>query len=357
MKKSIVAITTFVASGLIAFSKPALSNAKTPIIIFRISGNVQIKRPSWTKYQRAFDGTLVNSSDKLRLAKGASAKVRCTYSWIWNVPSPGESSVSQGCPNSKPVLRRPNSNTLPTRAGDDPTIPYLISPRNSSILTDKPQLRWNPVEGVTNYKVQLSGPGVDWQTEVNQPQVVYSGKQPLKPGNRYWVIITADNGETRKNDKAGFTLMSEADSQRVKAEIAKLEQQGLKGEAKTIALAHLYRSNDLYGDAIDLLSGFIQKDNASTAVYQLLGSTYQQVRLNLLAREQYLTALKSAKIQKNWEAQAIIQTSLGEIDFSFNKFQEALGWYQAAQVAYRELGDRTSEEKLQEKINQTKERI
>ena len=278
---------------------------------------------------------------------------------IWNVPSPGESSVSQGCPKSRTFSRRSNSNTLPTRTGNDPTIPYLISPRNSSILTDKPQLRWNPVEGATNYQVRLSGSGVDWQTEVNQPQVVYSGKQPLKPGNRYWVTITAttDNGVTTKNDKAGFTLMSEPDSQRVKAEIAKLEQQGLKGEAKTIALAHLYRSNDLYGNAIDLLSGFIQKGNASSAVYQLLGSTYQQVGLDLLAREQYWTALKLAQIQKNLEAQAIIQSSLGGIDFSFNKFEDALGWYQAAQVAYRELGDRTSSEELQEKINQTKERI
>ena len=44
-------------------------------------------------------------------------------------------------------------------------------------------------------------------------------------------------------------------------------------------------------------------------------------------------------------------------DFSFNKFEDALGWYQAAQVAYRELGDRTSSEELQEKLNQTKERI
>lgn len=88
-----------------------------------------------------------------------------------------------------------------------------------------------------------------------------------------------------------------------------------------------------------------------------MGSTYQQVGLDLLAREQYLTALKLAQTQKNWEAQAIIQTNLGEIDFSLNEFKKALQWYEAAQVAYRELGDRTSSQELQEKINQTKERI
>lgn len=358
MKKNLVAISTLITLGLMAVAKPALSNANGLNLIFAITGNVQVKRPSWTGYKRVYVGTLVNSSDKLRLTKGASAKIQCTNLDVWDLASPGEFSVSQGCPSSRTVLRRPDSNTIPTRAGNDPTIPYPISPRNSSILTRQPKLRWNQIAGVTKYQVRLFGPGVDWRTNVNQPQVVYSGKEPLKPGSRYWLTVTANNGVTTKNkDNPGFTVMSEADSQRVKAEIAKLQQQSLKGEGNVLALAHLYRSNNLHGDAIELLSEFIQKGKPSSAVHQLLASTYQHIGLNLLAREQYLTALKLAQTEKNLEAQAIIQASLGKMDVSLDKLQDALRWYEAAQVGYRGLGDRVKVEELQEKVNQLKGRV
>lgn len=369
--KIFTTITILIALVLIALAKPAVSNISPLNFIVAIAGNVQIKRPQWTGYKPVSIGTLVNPSDKLRLSKGASAKVQCTNLDVWDLGDPGEFSISQGCPSSRPVLRRPNSTTTRTRTGNDSTVPYLIIPRNSKVLTGQPKLRWNPVAGVKKYQVQLSGPNAfNWETEVNQPQAVYSGKEPLKPGFRYWLTVSTDNSVTTKNkDNVGFTVMSEVDSQRVKAEIAKLQQQGLKGEGNVLALAYLYRSNDLHGDAIDLLSEFIQKDksiqkgkliqqgNPSSAVHQLLANTYQQVGLNLLAREQYMNALKLAQTEKNLEAQAIIQTNLGEIDFSFNKFQDALQWYKSAQLGYQGLGDRTKVKELQEKVNQLKGRV
>ncbi|KST67713.1 tetratricopeptide repeat protein [Mastigocoleus testarum] len=360
MKKNLVTITTLITLGLIAFAKPALSNLNPLNIIVAIAGNVQIKRPQWTEYKPVSIGTLVNPSDKLRLTKGASVKVQCTNLDVWDLGSPGEFPISQACPSSRPVLRRPNSKTTFTRGGNDSTVPYPIIPRNTKILTGQPKLRWNPVAGVTKYQVRLFGPDVDWETSVNQPWVVYNDKeQPLKPGSRYWLTVATNNGVTTKNQDNGFTVMSEADSQRVKAEIAKLQQQGLKGEGNVLALAHLYRSNDLHADAIDLLSEFIQKSKSiqKSAVHQLLANTYQQVGLNLLSRQQYLTALELARTEKNLEAQAIIQGSLGEIDFSFNKLQDALRWYQAAQVGYQELGDRTKADELQQKVNQLKGRV
>lgn len=360
MKINIVAITTLFTVGLTVFAIPALSNTNGLNFIFAISGNVEIKRPSWTGYKPVNVGTLVNSSDKLRLTKGASAKVFCTNLSIWNLSSPGESSISQGCPSNgnRTILRRIDSSTSFTRAGNDPTIPYLISPRSSSILTSQPKLRWNAVAGATKYQVRLFGRGVDWQTEINQPQVVYSGKESLKPGYTYWLTVTADNGVTTENkDNASFTVMSEADRKRVKAEIAQLQQQGLKSEGNVLALAHLYRSNNLNADAIDLLEELVKKGSRSSAAYQLLGSIYQQVELNLLARERYLTALKLAQTEKDLEAQAIIQASLGGVDFSLDKLQDALQWYQAAQVGYRGLGDVAKVQELQEKVDDLKRRV
>ena len=65
--KTFITITTLIALGLIALAKPAVSNISPLNMIVAIAGNVEIKRPDWTGYQPVSIGTLVNSSDKLRL--------------------------------------------------------------------------------------------------------------------------------------------------------------------------------------------------------------------------------------------------------------------------------------------------
>jgi hypothetical protein len=355
---------TSLALLLVSVSTPGFSQQRQQQglnFISEIKGNVEIKKPEWKSYQRAYGGETLSPSDKLRLAQGTSAKVICDNLKAWVLNSKGEFEVSKGCPSTtRQVLRRANSKTSPTRAGNDPTIPYLISPRNSAILTRQPTLRWNPVEAVTSYQVQVLGPDVNWSTQVNQPQIAYSGKQPLKPGSRYWVTITASNGVSNEKEEGrfrGFSVLNDADTQQVKTDIAQLQQEALSNESKMLALAHLYRSNDLNADVINLLEGLVKKGSRSTAVYQLLGSTYQQIGLNQLAKERYLTALQLAKAEKNLLGQAIIQASLGEVDVSLNQLKQALQWFKDAQDNYQLLGDQGQVEALQQKLDDLKRRI
>jgi hypothetical protein len=353
----------FAALSTLAFvtiTTPGFTGQNSLNFIFAVSGDVQIKRPEWTKYQPAYVGAFVNPADRLQLTQGASAKVLCSNLSVWYPRTQGEFPVSGGCKNTPEPILRSGSKVGFTRAGNDPTIPYLISPRDSSILTRQPTLRWNPVAGATSYQVRILGPGVSWTTDVKQSQVVYSGEQPLKAGSRYWVTVTANNGASNGNEEGryrGFTVLNDVEKARLNTEIGKLQQQALKDDPQTLALAHLYRSNDLNADAIDLLAGLVQKGSQNSAVYQLLGSTYQQVGLNLLAKERYLTALKLAKAEKNLEAQAIIQGSLGEVDVSLDKLKDAGQWYQAAQSSYRTLGDTAQVRELQQKIDGLKGRV
>jgi hypothetical protein len=298
---------------LVSVATPGFTQQAGLNFISEIKGNVEIKRTGRKNYQRVFVGDFLNPSDKLRLAQGTSAKVVCNNLLIWDLGSKGEFEVSKGCPSITPPILRPQSSVDITRGLDDPKIPYLISPRNTAILTQQPTLRWNPVQSATSYKVQMSGEGVNWTTQVSQSTVVYSGNQPLQSGFIYEVNITANNGASTKDiDAPVFTVLSDSDVQQVKTEIAQLQQKLLSNESKDLALAHLYRSNDLNADAIDLLEGLVKKGSQTTAVYQLLGSIYQQVGLNRLARERYLIALKLAKAENNLEGQAIIQASLKE---------------------------------------------
>ena len=344
---------------LVIVATPGLTQQNSLNFIFGISGNVQIKRDGRSNYQRVYIGSLLNSSDCLRLAKGSSAKVFCNNLSTWNISSQGEFSVSSGCPSVKePILFINGSNRVDTRTPNDPAIPYIISPRDTAILSGKLNLRWNVVKGATSYQVLLRGPGVNWTTEVKQPEVVYSGKQTLQPGSRYRVIVTADNGVSSESEApTGFTSLSQEDAKRVKAQITQLQKQPLTDESKILASAYLYKSNDLNAEAIDLLAGLVKQKSQTTAVYQLLGSLYQQVGLNRLAKEQYETALKLAQAQTNLEAQAIIQASLGEIDIALNNLQQAYQSLQAAQSRYRALGDEQQVQQLQQKLDDLKRRL
>ncbi|MEY3401368.1 MAG: hypothetical protein RLZZ86_983 [Cyanobacteriota bacterium] len=350
---------TIIAVILTTLTTPSIAQEAGLIFISEVKGNVKLKQPNWKSYQTVYGGELLNTSDKLRLVKGESVKVICDNLQVWNLNSQGEFEVAKGCRSStRAVLTRPDSKTSPTRAGNDPTIPYLISPRNSAILTRQPILRWHPLPGATSYQVKVSGPDVEWTTKVSQPEVVYSGNQPLKPGLRYRVIVIASNGaSTEGKDNAGFTLLSNADTQRVKTEMAKLQQQPLSNESKTLVLAHLYRSNNLNADAIELLEGLVKQRNKRTAVYQLLGSIYQQIGLTELARERYITALQLAKAENNLAAQAVSQVNLGEVDITLAHSKQAFQWFQNAQSSYRTLGDEAKVREMQHQLDYLKGRI
>jgi hypothetical protein len=207
----------FLSLFVVSVATPGFTQQEGLNFISESRGTVEIKRNGRGNYQRAYGGEILNPSDRLRLGQGASAKVVCNNLSIWTPRSRGEFLVSQGCPSTtRPVFIR-SGRRSPTRTPNDPTIPYLISPRNTTILARQPTLTWNAVAGATSYQVQVLGPGVSWKTDVSQPQVVYSGSEPLQGGKRYWVTITADNGvSTEDNDNAGFTVLSDADTQRIK---------------------------------------------------------------------------------------------------------------------------------------------
>jgi len=344
---------------LLTVVTPGLAQQNSLNLIFSISGNVQIKRDGRSSYQPAYIGTLLNPLDRLQLGKGASAKVLCNNLVTWNISSQGEFLGSSGCPSTeKPILIRNGSTRAPTRTLNDPEIPYIITPRDTAVLGSQPTLRWNAVKGATSYQVLLRGAGVNWIANVKQPEVVYSGNQTLQPGFRYRIIVTADNGVSSESDApTRFTLLSEEDAKRVKAEIIQLQNQPLTDESKALAKAYLYKSNNLNTAAIDLLTGLVKQGSKTTAVYQLLGSLYQEAGLNQLAKEQYETALKLAQAAKNLEAQAIIQASLGAIDIAQDNLQQAFESLQSAQDSYRALGDEQQVQELQQTLNNLKGKL
>ncbi|NEO52825.1 MAG: tetratricopeptide repeat protein [Okeania sp. SIO3B5] len=312
------------------------------LISFSPPGQVKLKREQWQTYQPTTVGTRLRDADRLFLPKGAKAKVICQNLVMWKVPAGKESIVREGCPSvSNPRLIDQGEDTAPTRNPNTPSIPYLISPRETKLLpTESVTFHWHQVEGAKNYRVSLRGPGVNWNDKTKENQVVYAAEQPLKPGTRYWFTVETDTGATSTREGIiGFSTVSEKEVQEILGAVEEVKQKQLSREAEALALARLYQSNEVYNEAIALLKSAIKDGVESTAIHQLLGKVYQQIGLNRLAREHYLKALELAKAEENLEGLAMTQGGLAITNGIVGNEDEARNYFKNAKATYQELGD------------------
>jgi tetratricopeptide (TPR) repeat protein len=200
---------------------------------------------------------------------------------------------NQNNKNTRKKLRpRPSDDMSPPRSSSS-TIPYLISPRQTYILNGNPTLRWNSIPGAMRYQVEVSGNGEPWTVEVRETQVEYAG-EPLQPGYRYQVTVTADNGtSTQSENDVGFTILGGEEAQGVRTELARLERPPLTEET-AFEWVDVYSPHGLYADAIEVLEEQIRNGNQTLDVYGALGDLHRWVGLNALAVEWYEKALELA---------------------------------------------------------------
>jgi tetratricopeptide (TPR) repeat protein len=225
----------------------------------------------------------------------------------------------------------------PTRDRLARSIPYIISPNSTLLLNDKPKLRWQPVPGATSYIVRVSGPKVNWETEVSTTQVVYPGEPPLQPVEQgYLLTVEADNGESPA--RATFGLLDENQAQSVQTAADRIASQNLPEDAKALALADLYVGQELIAEALEVLEVSVAKGSQIAAIYHTLGDLYGQLELLSQAEKHYLKAFELATTADNIEGQANAAARLGEVYAALGNSEEASRWQKEAQERYQALG-------------------
>ena len=351
-------LTTLIAVGwLFSLSLPAFAGPEGLNLVTEVRGDVSVQRDG-RKSQRARVGDRLKASDKLSLGKGGTAKVLCDNASIWKPNAVGTFAVMKGCQaKGRTVLRSANQDRIPTRSGNDPTIPFVISPRNTMVIDPQQLLRWNPVAGSKGYRVSVTGPSLNWKTEVNGPQTLLLGVE-LKPGMRYRVMVTAENEASSQSESGiGFSILDSAAVQQIQSDISALQKQELSEEAQVLAIAHLERSNELYASAIDRLEVWLMRGNKSAAVSQLAGDLCRQVGLPGLARDHYVVGLEMMRRDGNLEGQADVLNSLGQVDRDSDRLKAAIGWLEEAQKRYRDLGDEERVQQLEKELTDLRKRV
>jgi hypothetical protein len=324
-------------------------------IVVETSGVVELNRRSWdvNHYEPLQFGTIVRWGDLLRTASDSEATIVCADLEMAKVSS--DFMAALPCPQSPPLLVYKGELVTVVRSTDVPQVPFIIVPRKTKLLDDRPPLRWNGVEGATSYDVTLLGDGnTVWQKkQVIGTEMAYpADEEPLQPGLGYILLVEADNGAKSEDEKAkglGFTLLELAEAEAVRAEAQRLKDLHLSPEAEAYALAQLYANpvHGLLAEAIDLLEGLTAQGCRESAIYRSLGEWYYAIGLVRLAEERFRQA---EALAGDLESRSAAQAGLGEVYASLGNTDEAKKWFEQAQAGYEELGHSSRVKEIEQRI-------
>lgn len=345
-----------ILSPPVAIANPSAESIPIGRIV-EVRGAVQLKRRSWSGYRPTTVGTLLYSGDLLQPSAEAVVRVRCTAdNQLRSVSAGVPSSINNYCSLPRPLRPQcpgydcPRGNT----ASLNQNIPYILSPRRTLILTDKPLFRWNGVTGATLYTVRLKGAGWEWLTTVNGTEAAYTGDQPLQLGVYYSLVIETDAGRSSLEEDVpglGFKLLDNPERRQVQSAVSQVETAELNEEAKALSLTDLYLKYGLKADAIDTLETLVQKNSKTPAVYQTLGELYWQLALLSEAEANYLKALELIPAE-DIDGQASTAEGLGDVYTATGETDKAKKYLQLALTQYKILGDLQRVQQLENQLRE-----
>ena len=247
-------------------------------------------------------------------------------------------------------------------AWNNAPVPYIISPRRTQLLENKPTLRWNPVAGATSYKLSLreNKTNLNWELTVAGTEAVYPGEPALKPGAKYRLIVEANTGASSETPvvegDTEFKLLDEGEMQRVKDAVGAIGQQVPNAAAKKLATSNLYLSTNLIAEAIETLESLPKSGVETTPIYRTLGDLYRE-KLQLMPQAEvyYKKAIGIAKpddIEELTEA----HYGLGQVYSSMRNNIKAMSHLKLAKEGYQSLGNVQMVEKVGKQLQDVQRR-
>ena len=242
--------------------------------------------------------------------------------------------------------------TVSPRGPLDPLIPYVVNPRDTAVLRERPNLQWNAVPGGNRYTVSLlNGETVIWTKEVQNSKIEYpTDALPLQPGIDYTLKVQASNGHSSTEDDwqlQSFHLLLETDTAAVRQAEALMQSQP-NNDQMALLKANLYAGSGLRGEAIATLEAKLATGSQSSTLYRQLADLYTQEGLFILAEAKYLKAIEL--VSSNLEERAIVQAALGDLYGAIGDVHETILWLKEAEKSYRKLNNQLKVKELQEQI-------
>ncbi|PPT09204.1 TPR repeat [Geitlerinema sp. FC II] len=267
--------------------------------ILQVEGDVAVQREDGRRFSPEL-GTLLYPGDRLDIASGR-AIVQCQDLSVATVT---EANWTNACVAAAETSDcNPEARNCPHRgdeiAAANAAIPYVISPRRTNLLDDRPRFEWNAVPDATGYSVRLRENGSEiWRGEATSSQLEYpEDAPPLQPGADYLLVVRSDTGRLSLEPPIpggfGFRVLDAELAETVRRERREIEAKSWNAAAKTLAIARLYQRYGLISEAVGMLEDAVEAGMMSAAVYRYLGQLYwDYLALEALASDRYCQALQ-----------------------------------------------------------------
>lgn len=352
----IVVSLSLPASVAVTRVAAAQTAAVNPISIVTLTNdNAGVRRLGWAAFSKLVLGQQVAFGDLID-PKGKLVRVLCSNLVEMAVTQLGPIP----CPKDRTILVQDDQQLAGWQRSKpaDVTIPFLISPRGSTVATANPTIWWNTVDDADSYRVTVRGDGLDWHKDISDPKVgklVYPTDAPaLKPGQNYTVEISAIAGGTAVHSSAeedvpglSFKVIEPDKLAPIQKSISTIKSNVSDKNIANLTMALYYAQNGLDADAVQLLVGITgdplvaasAPTNAqlgtSPAVYLALGDLFMQSHSEIYASASYSRALDLATQSGDLQSQAMAQVGLARLATDTDKQKE---YATAALKLWQQLG-------------------
>jgi hypothetical protein len=338
----------------------ARARPELPNLLVQAEGKIWLRRAGWSDFLPVSLGIVIAPGDMLRVAEGSTAAVFCGDESLWEQgPSSLQADgLEHGIPCQVGRPPRPWSDVAALRGEEDNQVPYVLYPRNTALLNDRPRLQWHPLPGVDTYTltliaddgqdraaVQASGGGLDWPEDW----------PPLEPRATYVLVVEGDGKLSDAGNQGhaglGFWLLATGEAQTVQELEARLRALPMAATARDLLVAELYLEHGLYAEAVPLLEG-LATDDGPPAAWLALGQVHLELGLALEAQAALDQALAIAQATGQQEAEAAAQVGLGLAAQLLDDDAAAENHLQAARERYEQFGDQDGVEQVERLLSQ-----
>lgn len=303
---------------LLLGSLPGPVLADPVAVIASLKGRVEVTPANRGPAQRATFGRTLERGDRIAVPAGGAAtlffndgnvlvlgerstiriegRVGGASSRATGLPSEVYASVSKfvsAGSRETGMFAQPTLRSAPADAG----VPFLVAPRRTAIMNDRPAFAWRAVPGATRYRVTVSSAehGELWTREVDTTSLAFpSDAPPLARSAEYlWEIEALSDLKALRREESVFEVTSEAHARTVRANLALIrESAGGAGNPAAQYLSGSYLSGlELYLDAAEQFTAMCGLLPDSPAPHAALGAIYAKVGLADLSAAEYQQAL------------------------------------------------------------------
>ncbi|HKQ57565.1 MAG TPA: hypothetical protein VJY35_06830 [Candidatus Eisenbacteria bacterium] len=183
------------------------------------------------------------------------------------------------------------------RGPAEQTTPFLVSPRKTALMVDRPTFAWRAVPGATRYKLTLASAdqGDLWTREVTGLSLAFPGDAPALAGSAeyVWHVEAWSQERSLRREGSVFQVIGPEQASTVRANLDRIRETtgGLETPAAHFLAGSYLSGLGLYLDASDHFGALCKLEPASPGPHEALGNVYSKVGLMDLAAAEFQRAL------------------------------------------------------------------